>query len=466
MSGTASSTGTMLPTVLASALFMDLLDTAALGTALPTMAREFGTDPLHLKLALTAYLVTVAILVPASGWMAERFGPRRVFSAAMTLFLVGSACCGLSSSVEQLVAARILQGVGGAMMTPVARIIVIAATPRERLVQALNAFTFPAVFGPLLGPPLAGLLMSVASWRWIFFINIPIGIASLLVVRRIVPPLETRRPDRFDTVGFVAAATLILALLALSESAGSHFLSTDATLWAAGVALLALLLLVAHVLRVDAPILELRFLGRRIYRASMIGGAFGRLGLGALPFLMPLFLQAGLGWSPLETGGVMAAQMVGSLAARPAGSLAIQRLGFRGALLWMGLLTAVFTALPALFTGATSPWTVGVLMFGIGLTRAAYYVAANPIAFTDIDADEVSRASTLATVIQQLTLGFGVSLAGFLLFTFSDGGALQLPDFAATFVALGVVAFMAVVPFLRLPAHAGAHMRNGGPSQD
>ncbi len=183
MSGASAFKRSLLPTMLASSLFMDLLDMAALGTALPTMAREFGTDPLQLKLALTAYLVTVAILVPASGWIADRFGARRVFSVAMLLFLAGSICCGLSSSVEQLVAARVLQGIGGAMMTPVARIILIASTPRERLVQALNAFTFTAVFGSMLGPPLAGILTSVASWRWIFFINIPIGMAALLVWR-------------------------------------------------------------------------------------------------------------------------------------------------------------------------------------------------------------------------------------------------------------------------------------------
>lgn len=456
----------LLPTALASALFMDLLDTAALGTALPTMAREFGTDPLHLKLALTAYLVTVAILVPASGWVADRFGARRVFVAATIVFLTGSVCCGLSSSVGQLVAARVLQGIGGAMMTPVARIIVIAATARERLVSALNAFTFPAVFGPLLGPPLAGLLMSVASWRWIFFINLPIGLASLIAVRRIVPPLATRPTGRFDITGFLAAGVCIIALLAMSESAGSHLLPPAATAAAAVVAAVALALLVAHVLGVREPILELRFLGRRVYRASMIGGALGRIGLGAMPFVMPLFLQVGLGWTPLETGSVMVAQMLGALAARPVGTFTIRRFGFRGTLLWAGLLTAVFTAIPALFDAATSAWTVGVLLFGIGLARASYYVASNPIGFTDIEAHEVSRASTLATVIQQLTVSFGVSLAGGLLFFFSGDDTLQLHHFAATFMVLALVAALAVAPFLRLPEQAGAHMRSGGTAHE
>jgi EmrB/QacA subfamily drug resistance transporter len=466
LSTASSSSGSLLPTLLASALFMDLLDTAALGTALPTMARDFGTDPVHLRPALTAYLVTVAILVPASGWVADRFGAQRVFSAAMLLFLAGSVGCSMSSGVGELVASRVLQGVGGAMMTPVARIIVIAATPRERLVGALNAFTFPAVFGPLLGPPLAGVLLSIASWHWIFLINVPIGLASLFALRRIAPKLETSTPGPFDARGFAAAVVLIVALLTLSESAGSQLLSSTVTKSAAAVAVIAGAVLAIHSLRVHDPILELRFLSRRAYRSSIIGGAFGRLGLGAMPFLMPLFLQSGLGWSPLQTGGVVAAQMVGALAARPVGPFAIRRLGFRGAIIGMGLLTAALTAVPALCTDATSVWTMGALLFCIGLARAGYYVAANPIAFNDIAPDEVSRASTLNTVVQQLTLGFGVSLSGFLLLLSSGGETLSLSDFATTFIALGCVTAIAVVPFLSMPANTGAHMRFGDSSHE
>ncbi len=452
----------LLPTMLASSLFMDLLDTAALGTALPSMAKEFNTDPLELKLALTAYLVTVAILVPASGWIADRFGARRVFCIAMSLFLAGSVCCGLSASVEQLVAARVLQGVGGAMMTPIARIILIAATPKERLVQALNAFTFPAVIGPLLGPPLAGLLMSVGSWRWIFFINIPMGLVALLLTRKIVPRVAPRAPGRFDLIGFGTAAIAILALLAVAESAGSHILSTTATLWAAALAAVAITLFVIHTRRVADPILDLRFLQRQTFRASMLGGALGRVGLGATPFIIPLFLQVALGWSPLETGGVMMAQMIGSLAARPVGTYCIRRLGFRSALIGMGLLTGLLTAIPAVFVGVTSSGTIAAVLFGLGLTRASFYVAAIPIGYTEIEPEEVSRASTLGTVIQQLTLGFGVNLTGFLLFMFSGGSALQIEHFSATFVTLGLVVLLAVIPFMRLPPHVGAHMRYGG----
>src|SRR5580692_2799340 len=214
-----------IPLAMASALFMDLLDTAALGTALPTMAREFHTEALQLKLALTAYLMTMAILVPASGWLADRFGPRRVFVNAMKVYLLGSLCCGLSNSVGELVAARVLQGVDGAMMTPVARLIVVASTPRERPVHAMNRFTLPAIIGPLIGPPLAGTLLEFASWRWIFFINIPVGLLGIAAVLRIVPRLRHRHPGPFDRFGFATAALGIVTLILLSESVGSDFLS-------------------------------------------------------------------------------------------------------------------------------------------------------------------------------------------------------------------------------------------------
>src|SRR5580698_8569880 len=243
-----------MPVVMASALFMDLLDTAALGTALPTMAREFHTEPLHLKLALTAYLMTMAILVPASGWLADRFGARRVFVNAVRIYLIGSLCCGLSNSLTQLVAARILQGIGGAMMTPVARLIAVAMTPREQLVSAMNIFTMPAVLGPMLGPPLAGLLLQVASWRWIFFLNLPVGILGIVTVLRVLPRLRHPHPGRFDAVGFVTAGLGIVGTIALAESVGSGLMSTSMKLALACCTLALWAFFARHALRARVPI--------------------------------------------------------------------------------------------------------------------------------------------------------------------------------------------------------------------
>jgi EmrB/QacA subfamily drug resistance transporter len=456
-------TSRLLPTTMATALFMDLLDTAALGSALPTMAKEFHTEALHLKLALTSYLMTMAILVPASGWLADRYGARRVFVNAIKVYVLGSLCCGLSNSVGELVAARVLQGIGGAMMTPVARLIVVASTPRERLVHALNAFTVPAIIGPLMGPPLAGVLLEFASWRWIFFINIPVGLLGIAAVLRIVPQLRHRHPGPFDGFGFATAAVGIVTLILLSESVGSDFLSAQARMLVAAAAIAAWIVFVRHALRTHAPMLDLRLLTKSTYRASMLGGSLLRLGIGATPFLLPLLLQTGLGWSPLKAGIVIAAMTIGSIVARFWGTYAIRVMGFRSALICSATLTAVFTAAPALFDTDSSLLFVLASLLAVGFFRAAHYVASGVIAFAEVTSDEVSRASTLSTVIQQISLSIGISFAGVTLFLSAGATNTFAPQqFILPFVALGIVTLAAVPIYAQLHAQAGAHMRSGG----
>jgi EmrB/QacA subfamily drug resistance transporter len=451
-----------MPVVMASALFMDLLDTAALGTALPTMAREFHTEPLHLKLALTAYLMTMAILVPASGWLADRFGARRVFVNAVRIYLVGSLCCGLSNSLAQLVAARILQGIGGAMMTPVARLIVVAMTPREQLVSAMNIFTMPAVLGPLLGPPLAGLLLQVASWRWIFFLNLPVGILGIATVLRVLPRLRHPHPGPFDTIGFVAAGLGIVGTIAIAESAGSKLLSTPLELLVAFCTLALWAFFARHALRARSPILDLRLFAVRTFRASMVGGAILRLGMGATPFLLPLQLQSALHWSPARAGLVMSVMMLGSLLARFGGTLTVRLLGFRSSLLVTAVLTALLTAMPASFTLDTPVAFVCMALLLVGFFRAAHYVAATAIGFAEVPPGEVSRASTLSTVIQQLSLSFGISLAGATLYLSAGDSTPTLSrQFIVPFATLGVVSLLALPVYAVLDAQAGSHMRFG-----
>ncbi|HEY3659060.1 MAG TPA: MFS transporter [Steroidobacteraceae bacterium] len=451
-----------LPLAMASALFMDLLDTAALGSALPTLAREFHTEPLHLKLALTAYLMTMAILVPASGWLADRYGARRVFINAMRVYLLGSLCCGLSNSMGQLVAARVLQGIGGAMMTPVARLIVVASTPRERLVQAMNAFTIPAIVGPLMGPPLAGLLLEVANWRWIFFINIPVGLLGIAAVLRIVPRLRHTHPGPFDGFGFAAAAVGIVTLIVLSESVGSDLLSFNGRMVVAAAAIAAWIVFIHHALSAPCPMLDLRLLAKPTYRASMIGGSLLRLGIGATPFLLPLLLQVGLGWSPIKAGAVIAIMTIGSLLARFGGTHAIRVFGFRTALIITAGLTALFTAAPAVFNTRTSLVLVLASLLAVGFFRAAHYVASTAIAFAEVSPEEVSRASTLSTVIQQISLSCGISFAGVTLYMSAGTSShFTAAQFLLPFVSLGVVTLLAVPVYTRLDRQAGAHMRSG-----
>jgi EmrB/QacA subfamily drug resistance transporter len=449
-----------LPVALASALFMDLLDTSALGSALPTLAREFNADPLHLKLALTAYLLTMAIFVPISGWLANRYGARRVFVNAMKVYLLGSICCGLSSSVPELVAARVLQGLGGAMMTPVARLIVVASTPRAGLVRALNAFTIPAVIGPLLGPPLAGVLLDVASWRWIFFINLPVGLCGMWAVLRLVPRLRHAHPGRFDAFGFLLAGTAITGFVALAEMVGIQVVPKQVMLAVGVVALAAFVAYVVHARRVDKPMLELGLLAKPSYRASMIGSTALRLGLGATPFLVPLQLQLGLGWSALQSGTVMIAMVLGSIVARLVGSWAVRHFGFRSTLVVTGIATGLATVAPALFRADTSVEVVAAVLAALGFTRATFFVAASALTFAEVSPEQVSQASTLSTVVQQLGLSLGVSVAGAALaWSASSAGTLALHSFVAPYLVLSLAALVTIPTFARLRPGVGEHMR-------
>jgi EmrB/QacA subfamily drug resistance transporter len=449
-----------IPLAMASALFMDLLDTSALGTALPTLARQFHTEPLELRFALTAYLMTMAVFVPASGWLADRFGPRRVFVNAVRVYLLGSLCCGLSNSVTTLVAARVLQGLGGAMMTPVARLIVVATTPRERLVRAMNVFTTAAVVGPLLGPPLAGLLLEWANWRWIFFINLPVGVLGIVGVLRIVPRLRSAYPGPFDRMGFVLAATTIVGVVVLAETVGMPGRHGRPQLAIAVAAAIAALLYFWHSRRCDAPVLSLRLLSVPTYRASMFGGALIRLGISAIPFLMPLLFQVAMGWTPVRCGLVTTSLMLGSMLARYGGTWAIKVVGFRKALVGTAMLAGMATMAPVVFNNSTSALLIVATLITGAFLRAAHFVASSALAFADVVPQDVSRASTLATVIQQLSYGFGISLAGLALYLSAHGSNdFTIEDFRAPFAIVGFAALLAIPLYLQLHSEAGSAMR-------
>ena len=442
----------------ASALFMEFIDSTALSTALPTLARAFHSDPVHLKLALTSYLLALAVFAPGSGWVADKFGARRVFVTAMLVFLVGSMACGLSNSLGQLVAARILQGAGGAMMTPVGRLIVVGSVPRERLVSAMGWFTTPALVGPLLGPPVAGLILSVASWRWIFFINIPVCLLGIAAVLAFVPRLRQPDPGRFDRKGFVLSALAVSALVVLAETAGVGLLPPVLQAALAVVTVAVGWAFVRHALRTEKPVLDLRLLGQRTFRASLLGGALVRLGIGATPFLLPLLLQVGLGWSPLRAGLVTIFTAAGAITAKFLVQPIIRRFGFRTVLIGSALLVAVASALPGLFSATTPvPLMIAAMAIG-GLVRSTQFTSANTVAYADIAPDRVSQASTISTVAQQLGLSLGVSFGAMTLhFAQGGGGAPLTPDrFLIPFMLVGFTSLLAVPIYWRLRADVGA----------
>jgi len=453
--------GTRLASIaVASALFMEFVDSTALSTALPALATAFGSDPVHLKLALTSYILALAVVAPASGWIADRYGPRRVFLSAMAVFLVGSVLCGFSQSLAQLVAFRTLQGVGGALMVPVGRLIVVSSAPREQLVSAMSWFTMPALVGPLVGPPLAGFILGVSSWPWIFFINVPVGLLGMLAVVRFVPPLHQPDPGPFDVKGFVLVATGITALIGTAEIAGVGLVPAAVQVGAGVFALGLLAAYVRHALGRERPVLDLRLLRVDTYRASMIGGAVVRLGLGATPFLLPLLFQVALGWGPLETGLITVGTGLGAMACKPVAPGLIRRFGFRSTLIVSNFITAGVTALPALFRPSTPVALMACMLVAAGFVRSLQFTALNTVAYADIPPSTVSNASTLAVVMQQVGLSLGISFGGLMLHVArggsAEGGAMTPQQFVLPFVAIGVVTMLSGPFFHRMSPDAGA----------
>lgn len=443
----------------ASALLMEFIDSTALSTALPRLAQAFSADPIHLKLALTSYILALAVFTPASGWAAQRFGARRVFLIAMLVFLAGSALCGLSQSLGQLVAARIVQGIGGAMMTPVARLIVVGSTPKDKLISAMGWFTMPAMVGPLIGPPIAGFVLSVADWPWIFYLNLPIGVVGAIAVRRFVPKgAPDPEAGRFDTQGFVMSAIALSGLIGLAETAGLSLLPPLVQALLLAVSLGAGWLYLKHCRAQAKPILDLTLLRYPTFRASLVGGTFVRLGIGASPFLMPLLLQVALGWSPLKASGVTIATGLGVLVARPFAGALLKRYGFRTALAVFVAATALMTAVPGFFTASTPMWLMIALLLVGGFARSSQFIATNTIAYADVPQPRVAAASTLAAVSQQVGLALGVSFGGLMLHLTrgADGQALTPQSFVWPFVAIGVVTLLALPVYLRLDKDAGA----------
>ena len=449
----------LAPIAIASALFMEFIDSTALSTALPTLARGFHADPIHLKLALTSYLLALAVIAPAGGWIADRFGAKRVFLTAMGVFLLGSIACGFSHSLPMLVASRILQGTGGAMMVPVGRLIIVGSTPKARLVNAMTWFTTPALVGPLIGPPLAGFVLGVADWPWIFFLNIPVGILGMLAVARFAPDIKRPYPGRFDTVGFLLAAVSISTLVVIAETAGQKLLPLPVVI-ALGVALLvAGSLFLRHVRRTAKPILDLGLLKYQTFRASLTGGTLVRLGVGATPFLTPLLLQVGLGWTPVKAGFVTIATGFGAMSMRTIVRRVIARFGFRTVLLVSGVGAAVLSSIPGFFRETTPVWLMFLVMFLAGMIRSTQFISANTIAYADVPPEQVTRASTLAAVVQQIGLSLGVSFGALMLTITRGGGGALTPDrFTLPFVMIGVSTLLAQPIYAALNKDAGSEI--------
>ena len=447
----------------ASALFMQSIDSTALSTALPTLARAFATNPIHLKLCLTAYIMALAVFVPASAWMADRFGARRVFMGAMMVFLAGSVLCALSQSLAQLVGARILQGAGGAMMTPVGRIIVVGSHPREQLVRAMVWLTTPAMLGPILGPPLSGFILSFADWPWIFYINIPVGILGVAAVFRFVPRIRQPHPGRFDSKGYALAATAITAAMIGAESMGVGLFPAWVQIGAWLLAVAAGAGYIAYAKRREKPLLDLRLLKIATYRVNQTGGSLIRMTLGAMPFLLPLLLQGGLGWTPLQAGGLTMASALGSMSARVGAQWLLQRYGFKRTLIVTALTCGIAVGAIGWFRSSTPVAVMAISLALGGFLRSNHLTSVSSLAFADIPDSQVSQASSFTAVVQQMSQALGITLAGLMLHwaqVLNGPGVAPLApqNFILPFAAVGLCGMLSALTYLPLPAKAGANL--------
>ncbi|MBM3110576.1 multidrug transporter subunit MdtD [Pseudomonas arcuscaelestis] len=448
-------TARWIPWVVAIAFFMQSLDGTILNTALPAMARDLAENPLRMQSVIIAYMLTVALLIPASGWIADRFGTKRIFFGAILLFSLGSLLCALADSLSMLVAARVVQGLGGALMLPVGRLVVLRAYPRSELVRIMSFITIPGLLGPLLGPTMGGWLVEILSWHWIFLLNLPVGAIGCYAVWRFIPDLRGSERTRFDGVGFVLfGAAMVLITIAMEGLGELHLPHLRVMLLLfAGMACLA-----AYWLRagsIDNPLFSPKLFRTRTFSVGILGNLFARLGSGALPFLVPLLLQVALGYSPAQAGMSMiplaAAAMLAKSIARPL----IERFGYRNILTANTLLLGVLLASLGLVDENT-PY--GLLLFQLALLGAVnsmQFTAMNTVTLIDLDDASASSGNSLLSVVAQLALSLGVACAGALLGGFSAAGSAEgvestLGAFQLTFLTIGLMSMLAAAIFMQL----------------
>ncbi len=451
----------LIPIIVATALFMENTDSTVLSTALPAIAADLHQDPLALKLALTSYLVSLAVFIPVSGWMADRYGARNVFRAALGVFMAGSLACAISGSLPAFVAARFLQGAGGAMMVPVGRLVLLRSVPRSELVNAMAWVTMPALIGPVLGPPLGGFITTYFDWRWIFIINLPVGLVGIVLATRFMHDLreEERRP--LDVFGFLTFG-FGLALVMLGFSTGGRHLipiqaSIAATILGAGL----VGTYVWHSLRVPAPLVDLALLKLPTMRNGMIGGVLFRVGVGAIPFLLPLMLQLGFGLSPVHSGLLTFASAAGAMVMKGLASRILRRFGFRQVLVWNSVIAAAFIAASGLFTPTTPAMVVLAVLLVGGCFRSLQFTGLNTIVYAEVPTDRMSGATSLVSVTQQVALSAGIAVGAGVLQMFSEvghGSELAAGDFWPAFLTVGLISASSMIFFARLDPDAGAEM--------
>jgi EmrB/QacA subfamily drug resistance transporter len=446
------------PLILAVALFMEQMDSTVIATSLPAIAADIGTEPIALKLALTAYFVALAIFIPISGWMADRFGAKNIFRLAIFVFMLGSLACSFSYSLETFVGSRFFQGIGSSMMTPVGRLLLVRSTPRTELVSAMAWLTVPGLLGPLTGPLIGGFLTTYLSWHWIFWINIPIGIAGIILAGIFLKVPDERNPRPIDVIGF------ILAAVAFSGTVfGLSVVSLPALPLIYGYLTLAIgvtsgILYLLHAKRTKFPLLDPELFRHGLFRASIVGGSVFRIGVGAVPFLLPLTLQLGFGLSPFQSGAITFVSAIGAIASKFLSERLFLRFGFPRVLGFGAIFGGLLIGMQGFFDAQTPVAYIMAALLAGGVLRSIVFTGSNAMGYADVADEEASQATAIVAVGQQLSIAFGVAVAGGLLeiSTRWRGAELSIIDFQTAFFVVGGLSALAGLVYLRLPADAGS----------
>ncbi len=444
--------------LVAGTFFMENLDGTILTTAAPSIGRSLGVPSVAVGITITAYLLTLAVLIPLSGWITRRLGSRRIFLAAIAIFTLASVLCALSSSLLELTIMRVLQGVGGAMMVPVGRLAVLRVTDRADLIRAIALLTWPALVAPIVAPLAGGIITTYFTWHWIFLINVPLGIVAFLAALRLIPTEERESPPRLDWLGLALTCTGLGSLVYLGSLLAERDPGVLVTIgWAVGgFGLVGLA--IAHQLRAPHPLLDLRALRIETFRLSHAGGSLFRLTVNAVPFLLPLLFQDVFGYSPLLSGALVLFVFVGNLAIKPATTSLLRRFGFPAVIVAASAVASLSMALMALLSSSTPLWVVIVLLTASGVARSTGFTAYNTIAFADVERVEMTDANTLASTLQQLAAGFGVAV-GAVALRLGDSFASGSGAFGFAFAVLALLTALATVEGLLLSRSAGENIR-------
>lgn len=458
--------GLMVPFIVGCALFMQMLDATVIAIALPAMAVEFSVPAVRLNTAITAYLMAAAVFVPICGWAADRFGARRVFVTAIVIFTVSSAGCASATTVADLVGWRIVQGIGGAMMVPVGRLIMLRTVPKHELLRAMAFLSLPALMGPVLGPPVGGFLVTYASWEWIFLMNVPIGLIGIFMsLRYIKAQANEKTPRPLDLLGFLLSATCMATLVSAFEMMASNTLPP---VWIGLMILTGIIcgyLYKEHASRHANPIIELSLLKIPTFRASAIAGNMCRFTIGATPFLLALLLQTGFGMSAMSAGLITFAGALGAMAMKICAPPILKRWGYRRVLTFNAVLTGATLALSATFTASTPVWVMITILLIGGFFRSLQFTAINTLGFADIPPNKLSAASGFSAMAQQLGISLGVGVAAMVINTSMSLQSHATPlrsDIAAAFIVVGMICASGAFLFRRLPANAGEVLQTKG----